>query len=187
MFAELFGGKTRFRALSCLFENSDRSFGIRELAEEADLDPGNLARLIKRWEKAGLVVAVNDRGVRYQASADPALKPLENLFRQSNEFISALKALLEPIREVESALIYGSYAGATATVGSDVDVLVIGDLSELKLNAKLKPLARQYGRPINASVIDAQAFRAQLEKGDPVATSICTQSRILLKGECPCR
>lgn len=187
MFSELFGGKTRFRALHCLFENPDRDFGVRELAELADMDAGNLTRLIKRWEGVGLVNAINDRGVRYKAAADPSLTPLITLFRQSGQLVEDLKEYFAQVPGVKVALIFGSYARSETRAESDVDIMVLGNVSELKLNAQLKPLGRQCGRPINVTVYELDEFEASRKRGDPIVCGICAENRILLKGDNPCR
>ena len=187
MFAELFGGKTRYRALQCLFENGDRDFGIRELAEMAGMNPGNLTRLIKRWEAVGLVDTTNDRIVRYRASPDPSLKALMSLFRQSGELVQRLKDYFAEQPDVESALIFGSYAREATSADSDVDILVVGDASELKVNAQLKPLGREFGRPMNVSVFELDDFMARLRSGDSFVTRICEEPSIQLKGESLCR
>jgi len=187
MFAELFGGKTRFRALHCLFENPGRDFGVRELAELAEMDPGNLTRLIKRWEAVGLVNAINDRGIRYKAAADPSLTPLITMFRQSGQLVEDLKEFFAQLPEVKVALIFGSYARSEMKAESDVDVLVLGDISELKLNAQLKPLGREFGRPINVSVYTLDEFQVRRKSDDPVICGICADTPILLKGDNPCR
>jgi hypothetical protein len=56
-------------------------------------------------------------------------------------------------------------------------------VSELKTNARLRPLARKHGRAFNASVFAAEQFRELLAQGDGFATEVMAQPRILLIGD----
>ena len=46
---EVFGSLGRLRALRALFAEPERGFGQRELAAQAQMDPGGVARLLRRW------------------------------------------------------------------------------------------------------------------------------------------
>lgn len=142
----LFGGMARFRALRSLFAEPGRGFGQRELAAEAGIDPGNVARLLKRWTAVGLVRRHQQDGLpRYYASADPGLAALATLMQQDSQLVRTLREALSAVPGVKAAVVFGSVASGQARVGSDVDVLVLGTASELKLNAALKPAGRALG------------------------------------------
>jgi predicted nucleotidyltransferase len=183
MFSELFGGGERFKALRYLFEHADEEFGSRELAAAAHTDRGNTHRWLKRWQDVGLVVQGHESATSFRASPDPALVPLVTLFRQSSELAADLRASLAKLDGVEAAAIFGSYARHEEKVSSDVDVLVVGDVSELKTNAVLKPLARKYGRPFNASVFLPAEFRKLVAERDSFAMDVMAHPLVLLKGD----
>lgn len=182
MLAELFGGETRLRALAALFQAPERSFGLRELAVLSDVDSGNLSRWLKRWSEVGLVSRTLGPVPRFQASADPALRPLAKLFSQSGELVRDLQAAIDKLEGVTAAAIFGSFARGEETAGSDIDVLLIGELSELMANARLRPLARQYDRPFNASVFSTAAFQRLLDERDGFALELVSKPHIQLKG-----
>ena len=92
---EVFGSVGRLRALQSLFAEPGRGFGQRELAAEAGLDPGGVARLLKRWTAAGLVTRHQQDGLpRYYASTDPALAPLVALMQQDSMLVKTLREAL---------------------------------------------------------------------------------------------
>jgi len=129
---EVFGGVGRFRVLQALFAEPGRGFGPRELAAESGIDPGNAARLLKRWTQAGLVNRRQQDGLpRYYASTDPQLAPLVTLMQQDSALVRTLRQALAEVPGVDVALVFGSVARGEATAGSDVDVLVLGTASEL--------------------------------------------------------
>lgn len=181
MFAELFGGAGRFRALRCLFEQPEHTFGLRELANEAQVDSGNLSRWLQRWSALGLVTTAEKTG--YRASPDPALRPLVQLFQQSSRIAIALKELFAGLPNVESAALFGSVARQQESAQSDVDILIIGDISEIRINALLRPLERQFDRAFNASVFSRSMIKHLQDQGDEFIATLLDGPILLLKGD----
>lgn len=180
---EIFGSGVRFRALRALFAEPGRGFGQRELAAEAGIDPGGVAKLLKRWVASGLVTRRQQDGLpRYHASADPALAPLVALMQQDSALVSTLKDALAPVPGVAVALVFGSVARGEAGADSDVDVLVLGSASELKVNAALKPAGRTLGRAVHATASTIEAFMEQVRTGEGFAQDIVQGPRIALLG-----
>lgn len=181
---EVFGSLGRLRALRALFAEPGRGFGQRELAAEAGLDPGGVARLLKRWTSAGLVTRRQQDGLpRYYASTDPALAPLVTLMQQDSALVRTLRAALSGRAGVDVALIFGSVAGGAAGAASDLDLLVLGKASELKLNAALKPVGRQLGRAVHATACTIDSFKNQLRGGESFALGVVQGPRIALIGD----
>lgn len=184
MLVELFGGQGRYRALKELFSEPSRGFGQRELAAAAGLDPGSASRLLKRWVSAGLVERhVRDGLPRYFASSDPALRPLTSMMRQSSEQVRLLGEVLAKLDGVEAAILFGSMARGEGRADSDVDVLVLGSASELKVNAALKPVGRMLGRPVRATVFSAKSFKDQLGSGEGFAQRVMEATRVGIIGD----
>jgi predicted nucleotidyltransferase len=155
LMTELLGGSGRFRALQCLYAQADRTFGTRELASAAHIDPANASRWLRRWADVGLLERLTERGQSvFKASRDPSLAPLKLLLQQEGELASALRQELKALPvEVEAAAIFGSMASGEADADSDVDVLLIApDISRLDAQAHFKPLGRKLGRPINVQL-----------------------------------
>lgn len=181
---EVFGSLGRLRALRALFAEPGRGFGQRELAAEAGLDPGGVARLLKRWTAAGLVTRRQQDGLpRYYASTDPALAPLVTLMQQDSALVRTLRDALAGKAGVQVALIFGSVARGTAGAASDLDLLVLGSLSELKLNAALKPVGRALGRAVHATACTIDSFKKQVRGGESFALGIVQGPRVTLIGD----
>lgn len=181
---EVFGSPVRLRALRALFAEPGRGFGQRELAAEAGLDPGGVARLLKRWTAAGIVTRRQQDGLpRYYASNDPALAPLVTLMQQDSTLVRTLREALARVAGVQVALVFGSVARGTAGAASDLDVLVLGTASELKVNAALKPAGRALGRAVHATACTIDSFKNQLRGGESFALGILQGPRVALIGE----
>jgi predicted nucleotidyltransferase len=181
---EVFGSLGRLCALRALFAEPGRGFGQRELAAEAGLDPGGVARLLKRWTAAGLVTRRQQDGLpRYYASTDPALAPLVTLMQQDSALVRTLREAIAAVKGVEVALVFGSVARGAEGAASDLDVLVLGSASELKLNAALKPAGRALGRAVHATASTTQSFKNQLRGGESFALGVVQGPRIALIGD----
>lgn len=183
MFSELFGGTGRFHVLRHLFEKPDAEFSAGQLSTAAGTDAGNTHRWLQRWETVGLIVRNKANPLLYKPSRDPALRPLVELFSQSTGLAFELRALFAPMEKVTSAAIFGSVASNAEGATSDVDILVLGDISELKLNALLRPMARTYEREFNASVFRPERFAELLAQGDEFACEVMAKPLVPLKGE----
>lgn len=181
---EVFGSVGRLRALRAFFSEPARGFGQRELAAQAGLDPGSVARLLKRWTASGLVTRRQQDGLpRYYASTDPALAPLVTLMQQDSAIVRTLRDALSGLPGVDVAVMFGSVAGNTAGAASDLDLLVLGRASELKLNAAMKPVGRKLGRAVHATASTIDSFKSQLSSGESFARGVMQGPRVCLIGD----
>jgi predicted nucleotidyltransferase len=170
LMAELVGGLARFKALRCLFEEPGRAFGTRELASAAGIDPANASRWLRRWTEVGLVERHEERGVPlFKAADDPALIPLAQLVQQASHATEVLRNRIRSLDAVDAAAIYGSAARGAAGRDSDIDLLLITTLPQLKAQALFKATGRELGRPVNVLAYTAAEWRNAVSSGDAQA------------------
>ncbi len=181
--SELFGGKRRFELLKALYFNPERRFTTQDLVEMTGGDSGNLSRWLNRWARLGLVRKhVSGRNVEFQAAADPLLAGLTDIVRRNDEIMHDVANALP--KEAETAVVFGSVGRGEEQATSDLDLLVLGeDLSEIRVNARLKPVGRKHRREINASVFSRKEFEQLLRQGNGFALGIVNQKVVPLKGE----
>ncbi len=181
---EVFGSVGRLRALRVLFAEPERGFGHRELAGEAGLDLGGVARLLKRWTASSLVTRRQQDGLpRYYASTDPALAPLVTLMQQDSALVRTLREALSGLACVDVAVIFSSVARGAAGATSDLDLLVLGRFSELKLNAAFKPVSRKLGRAVRATACTVESFKNKLRGGESFTLGVMQAPRVSLIGD----
>ncbi|WP_067276060.1 nucleotidyltransferase domain-containing protein [Mitsuaria sp. 7] len=183
--SELVGGAARYRALRCLYEQSEREFGTRELAAAAEIDPSNASRWLRRWTEVGLVDRKTVRGLPvFQASTDPALAPLRALVMQDSELVRVMREHLATIKgQVDVAALFGSAARADMHSESDVDLLVLTpDLSRLQAQAHFKPAGRALKRAVNVLVYTPEDWRQARDDRNPFVLDILGHPTIELKG-----
>ena len=184
LMSELFGGADRYKALKSLYQSPNTNFGPRELASAAKIDPGNASRWLRRWAQAGLVEPVQvSKLTKYHASTNPALAPLLHLLQQDSEIVNALTEQLDVLgSQVEFAMIFGSTATGMTTSDSDIDLLLITDMSRLEAQTAFKAVARKLGKPVNVLAYTRAQWKAALAAQNPLVAEIATGARIQLKG-----
>lgn len=185
LMGELFGGMARYKALRCLYEQPARAFGTRELAASAGIDPSNASRWLRRWSEVGLVQRRMERGNPvFQASSDPWLSPLSLLLQQDFRVVQVLREHVASLGdEVHAAAIFGSAARGEADEKSDIDLLLVTSLPQLKAQALLKAAGRDLGRPVNVLAYTPASWGAALAAGDAVVKDILGHSLLALKGD----
>lgn len=185
LMGELFGGMARYKALRCLYEQPARAFGTRELAASAGIDPSNASRWLRRWADVGLVQRRVERGSPvFQASGNPWLAPLSALLQQDSRATQVLRERVAALGdEVQAAAIFGSAARGEADEKSDIDLLLVTSMPQLKAQALLKAAGRELGRPVNVLAHTPASWHAALAAGDPVLKDLLGHPLVALKGD----
>jgi predicted nucleotidyltransferase len=179
----IFGGKTKARILTVLLSHPNESYHLRGLAQAAGTDSGNTSKLLKSLVDGGLVLAALDRqSMRYSINLQSPLVPA---LRQLVACTSALRVDLRAVADrIDAAYVgvYGSVAAGTDAPDSDVDVLIVGDLSVVAAQTAFKSVGRKHRKAINVVVVPAFELPRKLRDGGAFWTSIDEGPKIDLKG-----
>lgn len=145
----LFPNQYRRKVLALLMLNPQRWLHLRELARLTDSSPGTLKKELDALTSVGLL-KFQKVGNQTQFSANtehPVFPELSSLVRKTTGLRDVLALALAPLAsQIEVAFVFGSLAKATEGPQSDVDLLLIGDVT--------------FGQVANA-VYDAQLLLAR--------------------------
>ena len=183
--AETLFGNYRRRALGLLLLHPDQSYHVREIARLADIPPGSLHRELKRLAEVGLLSRQRlGNQVRYQANQGcPVFEELAGFFRKTTGLADVLREVLAPMTEnINLAFVFGSMAQGKERVTSDVDVMVIGDVSFDQVVRVFYPTHERLGRAVNPVVMSKKEFRGKFVQGDRFVSRIVSESKIYLVG-----
>ena len=183
--------QVRKRVLSLLLMGPDERWHLREIARRTRCAPGTVRRELEGLAAAGIARRVKD-GNRTYYQADPAcglLEELTGLIRKTAGLADVVRSALGALGgKIELAFIYGSQARGDPTSGSDVGLLVVGDVDELELHravakaeTELPPVLRsecqgaltpilQFGGQAGPQLVPLSGRRAELP---PVLRSEC--------------
>jgi predicted nucleotidyltransferase len=179
----IFGGKTKARVLEVLLSHPSESYHLRGLAQAAGTDSGNTSKLLKLLADGGLVLAAPDRhSTRYSInSKSPLVAPLRQLVACAGSLMVDLRAVADGIKAAYVG-VFGSVAAGTDDAHSDIDVLIVGDLSVVAAQAAFKAVARKHRKTINVVVVRASELARKLKDGGAFWSSVIEGKRIDLRG-----
>lgn len=168
-------GKTRQAVLALLFERPEQSYYLRELARQTGISPGALQHELAQLQKADLIERSQDGNrITYRANtAHPIFTDLQSIVRKTCGLPAQIKVALQPFAaRIHFAALYGSLAKGLNHARSDVDLLIVGDLSlELAL-AAIVPVETRIGREISVRIYSADDFRKRREQGEHFITNV---------------
>ena len=91
-------------------------------------------------------------------------------------------ALSEHAGRIRFATLYGSMAKGLNHAGSDVDLLLVGDLSLEQALAAIVPVEARIGREISVRIYSAQDFRKRREQGESFLANVLAGPHTVLIG-----
>ena len=184
--ASVLFGKTKKAILALLFIHAEEAFYLRQIVRNLGLGQGAAQRELSNLSEAGLIVReVKGNQVHYQANRkSPIFEELKSLMVKTAGVAEVLKGALSELREkISLAFIYGSMATGTHRNTSDVDLMIIGQITFKEAVAALRPVQEKLGREVNPSVYSPQEFEKKLAEGHHFLKSVSTSPKIFLIGE----
>ncbi len=127
----LLGSTGRARLLAHFLLHPGEAFHTRELARLLDASPGSLLRDLRRLETIQLL-HVNRVGNQVRYSMDqkhPLYTELQSIILKTTAADAVLREALQSVPGIELALLYGSFPKGEATSRSDLDLMIIGDVT----------------------------------------------------------
>jgi predicted nucleotidyltransferase len=182
--AALFG-KSKRALLALFYVQPERSFYLRQVMRTLGIGQGAVQRELARLVDAGLLVRTQvGSQVHYQANpASPVFAELKSLMLKSSGVADVLREALAGLSErITVAFVYGSLAMGTGKASSDVDIMVIGDVSFGDVVSALQPAQKTIGREVNPSVYSKQEYRAKLQAKHHFLTSVIDTPKVFIVG-----
>ncbi|MDA8107711.1 MAG: helix-turn-helix domain-containing protein [Betaproteobacteria bacterium] len=183
--AALFGKSMR-AILGLLYGRPDRRFYVREIARAAGMTPSSLQRQLATLQRAGIIERSEEgRQVYYRAdSRCPIFGELKAIAAKTFGVAEVLRAVLRPrAKRIRAAFIYGSVAKGTAAAGSDIDLLVIGEVAPSEIAVDLAQARQRLGREVSLLAYSSAEFAALAAQGNAFVTRVLEGSVIWLIGD----
>jgi predicted nucleotidyltransferase len=168
-----------------LLLHPERDLYLREVAARARVSLSTAQHELARLTAAGILVRTpRGRQVFYRANtASPLYPELRSLLLKTVGLVDVLREALGAGPGLRLAFVYGSFASGQDRPGSDVDLLVVGDVRPRALSAALSEAERQIGREINSLVLATREFRVRLKAGDSFLADVMSGPRIFVIGD----
>jgi predicted nucleotidyltransferase len=178
-------GASRAAILATLLLRPELELHARELARVTGVSIGTLVRELRTLHALGLVKRREvGRQVFFSAeAASPVFEDLASLLRKTVGLGDRLREALLPLAErITVGFVYGSMAAGTAGPHSDVDVMVVGDVSFSDVARALHPAQLALGREINPTVMRAVEFKSRRRARDGFVQAVIKGPKIWLYG-----
>jgi uncharacterized protein len=175
----------RSRILATLLLQPEKRWFLSELAEHLRTQPSSLQREVEALSKAGLFEQTKDgRRVYFQADTNsPVFSDLRGLFEKTAGLIPILREQVDTFGDyIQLAFLYGSIARSEESSESDVDLLIVGDVSLSDLVPSLRRAERQLGRPVNPTIYSSAEFKAKARNHDHFLTTVLRGAKQFVKG-----
>jgi len=158
---------------------------IRELARRIDKDPMGVRKELERLESAGIVVkSTRGRRSEYRLNPDcPVYHELRMLIIKTVGAVGLLRDALAPlIKNIRVAFVYGSFATGEMRAESDVDLMVVGDVSFGDVVEAITAVEEQLAVEVNPTVYSPQEFFEKLASGHHFLNSVMEGAKLFIVG-----
>jgi len=180
----LFSSGTRITVLSHFFLHPGESYYLRQLDKVLQVPVGQLGRELRNLERICLLTSsVEGNQKRYVINQEfPFYDELRSIFLKTTSVGDIVRDSLSDLEGIELAFVYGSFAKAEEHPGSDIDIMVIGDVSDREVNRTISAMERKLKRTINYSLYERKEVRDRLRKKDDFIFAVFEEPHIVLVG-----
>ena len=175
----------RRRVLGLLLLHPEERYHVREIARLTSTTAGTLHRELSKLAKANVLLReLSGNQVYYQANRNLPIYPeLTSILKKTSGLVDVLFDSLAPLAEkIEVACVFGSVAKGTENLGSDVDVLVIGDIDFTEIVTTLYSAQTSLGREINPKIYSREQWKASLQKQELFIQEILNNPKLFIMG-----
>ncbi len=180
----LFHSKVRAEVLRILFGvRADRRYRA-EIIAQTTFAKRSVEEELEKLEHLELVIPSRDSHRCYYTAnkAHPLYPELRNIVLKTVGLRDVLQTALASDK-IEFAFVFGSLAQSTGRAGSDVDLMIIGQIGQRGLAPRLRGLTERIGREINPHVFTRDEFARRVANNDHFLGDVLAEQKIFLIGK----
>lgn len=172
---------TQQRLLGLLYGQPDRSFYFKEILRRTGMGVATIKRELDRMVGAGILTRKKiGNQHHYQANrACPIHAELSAIVRKTLGLAAPIRSSLEPLSDrIDQAFVYGSTASGKAGPDSDIDLLVIGEVTLSEVAQALYLAQEALEREINPRVYGSGEWEQLRNSGNRFVREVLEKPRI---------
>jgi len=176
----------RRKVLALLLLHPEHRYHVREIARLTNTVAGSLHRELTRLAEAEILIReLSGNQVYYRANQNCLIfEELVSIIRKTYGLVDILAEALAPIaKKIQLALIFGSVGKGTEISSSDVDILIIGDLSFSEAIEALYPLQKIILREINPKIYGIAEWQKLLDNKNAFIQDILNKPKLFIIGD----
>jgi DNA-binding transcriptional ArsR family regulator len=183
LLAKLFSSKVRAEVFRLLFRADAKPLHLREIQRQAGMAVGTIQQELAKLEQLGLIQRrVDGNRVYFNANVShPLASELRGLVDKTVGVVALLGTALASER-VRWIFVFGSMATGQARPESDIDVMIVGDVTLRVVARSLSEVVPQLGREVNPCCMSFNEFLDRRKKNDHFITTVLNGPRLWIKG-----
>jgi uncharacterized protein len=149
------------------------------------LGSGTVQRELSQLAATGILIRTKEgRQTYFEANRQcPIFDELRGVVRKTFGVSRVLADALTQLRSrIQLAFVFGSVATGAENAASDLDLMVIGEVSLMDVVSAMTDAQRELGREVNPTVYPAIEFRRRLAKGQHFITRVLAGPKFFLIG-----
>ncbi len=182
--SDLLSSRIKAEVFRLLFGPVKRELHVRELERRAGLSLSTVRQELKRLSRVGVVTARKDGNrTYYKANSEhPLFTEICGLVLKTSGLVEVLQEALRGA-EIRVAFVFGSVASHSEKAHSDIDVMVLGNVSSRKVSGLLYGLESRVGRAVNPHVLSVDEFLKRKNADDHFLTSVLDAPKLFILGD----
>ena len=185
MLSDVLFGEYRKRILGLLLLHPEQGYHVRELARLTNTSAGTLHKELSKLSDAGILQS-KKMGNQQHYSANlqcPIFEELASIFRKTSGLADVIADALSSVKsQIQLAMVFGSVARGEEQANSDIDVMIIGDISFGDVVSLLHESQATLRREINPVVYSMDSFKTRVEKNDSFIKEIISKPKLFIIG-----
>ncbi|RRJ94792.1 toxin-antitoxin system toxin subunit [Opitutaceae bacterium TAV4] len=182
--ATLFCSQVRAGLLRLLFGLEAGELHLRELQRRTGLAVRTIEQDVRKLLELGLVSARRSGNrLYYQANRQHPLYPeLHGIVLKTAGLADVLLEALGNEKKIRIAFVFGSLARHEETSGSDVDLMIIGDIGQRALASRLRGAADTLHREINPHIFSVAELQRRHESNEHFWCNVLANPKLFVIG-----
>jgi len=158
--------KIRQKIILLFVYNPDKEYYINEIARLIRTSAGNVQRELKKLSESNFLAKKRKGNMVYFKIDDsnPLLLDIKSIVDKTIGLQYILEKELQKTKGINFAFLFGSYVKGDFDRNSDIDLYVIGEISDRELYRKIRKADEKINREINYHLSTRKEFKKNLKK-----------------------
>jgi len=183
MLERLFRSKAEVAVLNVVLFTDD--LHLREIARRAGVSSYEAKKELDNLVQLGILLSERKGNqVFFHANEKCSfLEDLRNLFSKTEGIIIKIKEKLQKLKGIKYCFIFGSAAAGRISEKSDIDLLLVGEITEEKLASEILELQKKTKREINFILWTEKDFNKKLNEKSTFLNNITKKKIVWISGD----
>jgi len=183
--AQVLFPRARTAVLSELSSLGESGLHLREIARRTGLNSKTVMRELHALRDAGILASerVGNQVIYRFNTHCPIYEELRSIVRKTVGLAGVLRDALAPFESrIEEAFVYGSHARGEEEEESDVDLMIVGDVSLREISSAVRDAGRALRRVVNPTLYSPADYAKECATANSFVERVATGLRIDVLG-----